>query len=293
MKQENLFDIENDKKPSEPVECLGMTFESDEARRAHFTDLLREKLKDPEFRAIEGFPIGTDEAILELSDPPYYTACPNPWLSEIVKSNLEKPVKRITSPKVGDVIFGKNEKLYRLPSYHTKVPPKAIAEYLEHYTRPGDFVLDAFSGSGMLGVANGLMNDGSRNVILSDLSPYACFISNFMSKQPGAVTKAIADKAKMYVDDTIGHLYSTSIDGQEMEFDYMVWSEFGDCPHCSHSFRLYDVVVDYENQQIRKSYNCPSCQVEIISKKQKRTFISEYDSAISKTISVVRRGFVS
>ncbi|WP_219079297.1 hypothetical protein [Vibrio parahaemolyticus] len=61
-----------------------MTFESDEARRTHFTDLLRDKLKDPEFRAIEGFPIGTDEAILDLSDPPYYTACPNPWLNDFI-----------------------------------------------------------------------------------------------------------------------------------------------------------------------------------------------------------------
>ena len=63
---------------SGPVTCLGMAFENDEARRTHFTDQLREKLQDPEFRKIEGFPIGADEDILKLSDPPYYTACPNP-----------------------------------------------------------------------------------------------------------------------------------------------------------------------------------------------------------------------
>ena len=44
--------------PHGPVECLGRTFESDEARRACFLEKLREKLKDPEFRKIEGFPIG-------------------------------------------------------------------------------------------------------------------------------------------------------------------------------------------------------------------------------------------
>ena len=58
-----------------PVECLGQTFTSDNARREHFTKLLAEKLKDPAFRKIEGFPQGTDEAILAMSDPPYYTAC--------------------------------------------------------------------------------------------------------------------------------------------------------------------------------------------------------------------------
>jgi hypothetical protein len=35
-------------------------------------------------RDVEGFPIATDEAIIALSDPPHYTACPNPFLPEIV-----------------------------------------------------------------------------------------------------------------------------------------------------------------------------------------------------------------
>ena len=44
-----------------PVPCLGMTFETDEERRRYFTEKLREKLQDPEFRKIEGFPLGSDE----------------------------------------------------------------------------------------------------------------------------------------------------------------------------------------------------------------------------------------
>jgi hypothetical protein len=69
-----------------PVECLGMTFESDDARRAHFLGLLREKLRDPEFRKIPGFPTGSDDAILRMSDPPYYTACPNPFLEDFARA---------------------------------------------------------------------------------------------------------------------------------------------------------------------------------------------------------------
>jgi len=68
-----------------PIECLGVTFESDEARRTYFLEKLREKLKDPEFRKIEGFPIGSDVDILAMSDPPYYTACPNPFLADFVR----------------------------------------------------------------------------------------------------------------------------------------------------------------------------------------------------------------
>ena len=80
MSQQELpgFNQEPGTRNQEPVECLGMTFENDEKRREYFLEKLREKLKDPEFRKIEGFPIGEDEDILALSDPPYYTACPNP-----------------------------------------------------------------------------------------------------------------------------------------------------------------------------------------------------------------------
>ncbi len=60
------------------------TTQRDDTERAAAVDRLRAKLSDPSFRAIEGFPIGEDEAILALSDPPYYTACPNPFLPEIV-----------------------------------------------------------------------------------------------------------------------------------------------------------------------------------------------------------------
>ncbi len=73
MDEKQLNLIENQdagKKHTGPVTCLGMEFENDEARRAYFTEQLREKLKNPEFRKIEGFPIGEDEDILSLSDPP-------------------------------------------------------------------------------------------------------------------------------------------------------------------------------------------------------------------------------
>ena len=32
-----------------------------------------------------GFPHGTIEDILNLSDPPYYTACPNPFINDFIK----------------------------------------------------------------------------------------------------------------------------------------------------------------------------------------------------------------
>jgi DNA modification methylase/predicted RNA-binding Zn-ribbon protein involved in translation (DUF1610 family) len=139
-----------------------MTFANDDERRQYFLGLLREKLKDPEFRKIEGFPIGSDEDILALSDPPYYTACPNPFMNDFLRYNGKpydpnEPYSR--EPFAADVSEGKNDPIYNAHSYHTKVPHKAIMRYILHYTEPGDVVFDGFCGTGMTGVAAQLCGD--------------------------------------------------------------------------------------------------------------------------------------
>ena len=115
--QPHMFDQSYEERLREqnrqPVECLGMTFPNDEARREYFLEKLREKLKDPEFRKIEGFPIGSDEDILALSDPPYYTACPNPFIADFIK-HYGKPYDPETDhysrePFAADVSEGKND----------------------------------------------------------------------------------------------------------------------------------------------------------------------------------------
>ena len=126
----NVLFSEKEAAPSDgPVECLGLTFPSEEARRAHFLDNLKQKLQDPEFRKIEGFPIGTDEDILRLSDPPYYTACPNPFLEDFIRhygTPYDPAVPYSREPLAVDVSEGKTDPIYTAHSYHTKVPHKAI-----------------------------------------------------------------------------------------------------------------------------------------------------------------------
>lgn len=173
MKEANLLDSrhEEPKKSSGPVTCLGKTFENDEARLAYFTEELRQKLQDPEFRKIEGFPLGSDEAILNLSDPPYYTACPNPWIPDFIAEwEAEKPEHPEgyyyhREPFAADVSEGKNDPIYNAHSYHTKVPHKAIMRYILHYTEPGDTVFDGFCGTGMTGVAAQMC--GERDAVMT------------------------------------------------------------------------------------------------------------------------------
>ena len=162
--------------PQTPPEQSELNFPQDAAtrdpeetaRREAYRERLRQALQDPDFRRTPGFPIGEDDAILQLSDPPYYTACPNPFLPEILEQwQGERAALREElglpddsgedgyhrEPFAADVSEGKNDPIYNAHSYHTKVPHKAIMRYILHYTDPGDIVLDGFCGTGMTGVA--------------------------------------------------------------------------------------------------------------------------------------------
>ena len=246
---EKSYEEELEAKRNQEVECLGRTFENDDARREHFLEILREKLKDPEFRKIEGFPIGEDEDILALSDPPYYTACPNPFIEDFIK-NYGKPfdpdVPYSKEPFATDVSEGKNDPIYNAHTYHTKVPHKAIMRYILHYTEPGDVVFDGFCGTGMTGVAAQLCSDkatveslgyrvdkdgtiyqqetdedgktilkyfsklGPRRAILNDLSPAATFITyNYNAPVDVKAFEREAKRILKEVEEECGWMYKT------------------------------------------------------------------------------------
>jgi hypothetical protein len=271
-----------------PVECFGQTFPSDDARREHFLSLLAEKLKDPAFRNQEGFPHGTDEAILAMSDPPYYTACPNPWLADFVQHygkpyDPSEPYAR--EPLAIDVSVGKTNQLYRAHSYHTKVPHLAIVPSILHYTEPGDVVLDGFAGSGMTGVAaqwcasapadyryelasewkkqgRSAPKWGARRVILNDLSPAATFIAANYNLPFDVDAFAKAGKLLLKeVEQEIGWMYETlHTDGKtKARFEYTVWSEVLNCSTCAGEFTFTDAALDEETQRVDDVISCPHC----------------------------------
>jgi len=164
-----------------------------------------------------GFPHGEIEEILRLSDPPYYTPCPNPFIGRFVATYGTpydpNSVEYRREPFATDVSEGKSDPIYNAHGYHTKVPHKAIMRYILHYTNPGDVVLDGFSGTGMTGVAALLCGSkdavedlgyrvlvnkdivdlasqkvisklGVRQAILTDISTAATFISYNYSYPP-------------------------------------------------------------------------------------------------------------
>ena len=271
-----------------PVECLGRAFETDDTRRDYFLDLLAECLKDPEFRNQKGFPIGDDEDILKMSDPPYYTACPNPFLEDFVRVygksyDPNQPYHR--DPFAVDVSVGKTDALYKAHSYHTKVPHLAIVPSILHYTEPGDIVLDGFCGSGMTGVAAqfcgvapreyrmkvesewadqglGQPKWGGRHAILGDLSPAAAFIAAGYNV-PFDVDELEREARRILgeFDAECGWMYETrGANGtEEGVINYTVWSDVFACPDCGGHVVFFAQAYDHEAKKVRDEFPCPTC----------------------------------
>lgn len=288
-----------------PVTCLGREFPNDQARREYFREELRKKL--PELRQIEGFPIGEDDDIINLSDPPYYTACPNPWLSDFIaewekeKKQLEAEGKRkadfeVKEPYASDVSEGKNNPIYMAHSYHTKCPHPAIIKYILHYTQPGDIVFDGFAGTGMTGVAANLCSTdneylvtddkkkiGIRHSICSDLSPVATLIANSYNIPFNPIifrkkAESILDK----VEKEFGWMYETEIDGKKGKVNFTIWSDDFICPHCGKEMSFWEAAVDLKEMEIHESFCCPQCSSQITKKDLSKSWASTYDDILNE-----------
>ncbi len=291
------------------VTVLGKTFANDEERRDYFREELRKKL--PELKKMEGFPIGEDEDILNLSDPPYYTTCPNPWLNDFIeeweeeKKELEKQGLRkadfeVIEPYTSDVSEGKNNPIYNAHSYHTKVPHPAIMRYILHYTQPGDIVFDGFAGTGMTGVATSQVIEksnifksnntaGQRFSICGDLSPIATLIANNFTDNPKNID-AYKDLNKILdeVENKISWMYEVKHNKHTIGYiDNTIWSDVFLCEACQYEIIYWDAVVDYEHKKINSNdIICLRCGH--INKRAKlvRKFKSIYENRLKKVIQV-------
>lgn len=308
---------------SGPVECLGLTIENDAARRVYFIEKLREKLQDPSFRQIEGFPLGSDEDILALSDPPYYTACPNPFLEDFVK-HYGSPYDPTTDqyrrePFAADVSEGKNDPIYNAHSYHTKVPHKAIMRYILHYTQPGDMVFDGFCGTGMTGVAAQLCGDkqtvenlgyqvrddgaiigeqaqlisrlGARRAILCDLSPAATFIAYNCNIPADMIT--FKQEAKLILDEVekeCAWMYETwhpnysHSQAVKGKVYYVVWSDVSACSECGYEMVYWDVAVNLETSTVLEEIPCPNCGALNQKRTLERVMETVFDRSLNHTV---------
>lgn len=306
-------EFEETKIVPDKVVCLGMEFPSEDARREYFRAELRKKL--PELKQIEGFPIGEDDDIINLSDPPYYTACPNPWLNDFIeewekeKVELEKEGKRkanleVKTPYAADVSEGKNNPIYMAHAYHTKVPHPAIMRYILHYTQPGDIVFDGFCGTGMTGVAAqlcGSENDvkalkeenapiGVRHGICSDLSPIASLIAaTYNLKFDPKAFERKALRILEQVEKELGWMYETEVDGKKAKINNTIWSDVFICPSCSNELVLWNETVDLDKEIMKDSFPCPYCGNTCSKKNMGKAWETSFDSLLNKTVTLNKK----
>lgn len=166
--------------------------------------------------------------------------------------------RTVTEPYRQEITGAKGSIFYRAHSYHTKVPPEGIVPVIEHYTNPGDTVLDPFCGSGMTGVASLLTG---RKGVLSDLSPAAVHIASGYTAPNDP--KGLADAASTLLaglGDLEQELYGTKCSRCEGDarIEYTVWSDTVACPGCSHEILFWDAARQPDGT-ISKNLVCPHC----------------------------------
>lgn len=275
-------------------------------------------------RHIEGFPIAKDEDIIALSNPPYYTACPNPFIEDFIKEH-GKPYDEATDdyhrePFAADVSEGKNDPIYNAHSYHTKVPHKAIMRYILHYTEPGDIVFDGFCGTGMTGVAAQMCGNpdpdfkakieaempyvkwGARKAILNDLSPAATFIAyNYNTPVDVVEFEKEAKRILAECEKECGWMYETqhTVDGKLQygidekpiigRINYTVWSDVFICPSCSNEIVFWDAAVDKEKGKVNNIFFCPYCRSELTKRNCTRAQETHFDTRLNEFATMAKQ----
>ena len=208
------------------------------------------------------------KGIPKMPDGYYSGDQPNPNLRAFVEQHLKQ---RPYNPETDDydvpafdkpIETTKATAIYNMHTYWSKKPHDAIRQYISHYTKPGDMVLDPFCGSG--GTALAALMEG-RKAIAIDRSPAATFITkNYCTPVDIDELQKAFEELKRKVKPEIDWLYETKCDrcGGKATTTYTVYSQVFQCPRCLEKVPLFDCI---ETQGItaqgkpKKINACPHC----------------------------------
>lgn len=155
--------------------------------------------------------------------------------------------------------------VYKMHKYFARRPQNVFRWLIEHYSKPGDTILDCFCGGGV-SVFEGL--SVGRKVVAADLNPLATFISecqvtkvdqkdyqNLISQ----IRETVYKHTKPYFSTNCRGC-SASVDVRWFELAYLV-----DCPHCLSKTHVSNNQKEIRNgKTINGWYRCTSCQ-ELLS----------------------------
>jgi hypothetical protein len=162
-----------------------------------------------------------------------------------------------------DLVVHKHNKLYTMHGYWSKKDPLAIAEYVGHYTKPGDLVLDAFAGTGTTGCGAQMIG---RHAVLVEVSASAGFIAHHycLFAEPSEAEDALGMLTGDGRETALDAAYLTKCDrcGGDALTEFIIWSDTYQCPSCAELVALYDCPeerVKYSDGSAKTKRVCPHC----------------------------------
>lgn len=171
---------------------------------------------------------------------------PNPHLRSFVEEHLRNRIgSNLTRYSVKEFTYPiettKTSAIYSLHPYHLgKKPHDAVTQYIQHYTRAGDLVLDPFCGSGSTAVA---ALAAGRHAAAIDASPAATFISRFYltASDPDDLARRFEEMLQAAAPD-LEHLYGTVCHrcGGPAKIHHIIYSNVYACPACGAAVSLFE-----------------------------------------------------
>ena len=163
--------------------------------------------------------------------------------------------------------------------YPTRISPEAIAVYIACMTKPGDTVLDAFSGSGSTGIAALLCEHptaqmttlaknfgvepiwGKRNAVLYEIGTYASFATKTLLN--GLLASEFKKAVDTFVEEAgelLGAVY-TAVDpeGQVGVIRHVIWSDMLICPTCNREISYFKYGTTRNPVSFVDQITCPYC----------------------------------
>jgi DNA modification methylase len=216
------------------------------------------------------------KALPKMPEGYYSGDKPNPHLRAFVEKHLRERPYDPEKDDYGVLAFNeqitttKATAIYNMHTYWSKKPHDAIRQYIRHYTKPGDLVLDPFCGSG--GTALAALMEGCKAVAI-DRSPAATFITkNYCTPVDVEELQAAFEELKAKIKPEMDWLYETSCDrcGGKATTAYTVYSQVFQCPRCLEKVALFDCIETEGSTQAgkpKKISACPHCH--------KRDFVEE------------------
>lgn len=129
--------------------------------------------------------------------------------------------------------------MYLMHKFWARKPHNVVSQYIEHYSKKGDIVLDPFCGSGVAAIESLKLR---RKTVAIDLDPIATFITR-MSLLPVDLNEYenAFEQLEASVSERINELYETR------------------CPQCGKKAVAICVRWKSENPTRIRNLDCPSC----------------------------------